>query len=138
MLRWLPSLRPYPAHDYGSWDYYDAIYAITHVVYSYNHYNLNRISPECFPAEFDCTKTNLPSAIHDNDPELLGEYVDSLRAFGFDYSYAPLRDATDYSSKRKIPTGKAGEIQLRKIRTLAITPRGPASAPFKLSSGPTF
>jgi hypothetical protein len=109
VLRWLPSLRPYPAHDYKSWDYYDAVYAITHVVYSYNHYNLSRISPGCFPAEFEYLKTNLPAAIRDHDPELLGEYVDSLRAFGLDYSHAPLREATEYLLKAQNPDGSWGD-----------------------------
>src|SRR3954468_11168419 len=52
VLRWLPVVRPYPEHKYSDWGYYDAIYALTHIIYTYNHYNLSKIDRGCFPDEF--------------------------------------------------------------------------------------
>jgi hypothetical protein len=108
-LRWLPQMRPYPPHRYNDDDYYDAFFAITHVIYTYNHYNLSRVSPECFPEEFTYLKTNLPAAIADNDPETLGEYVDSLRVFGVDYSDPHLREATEYLLSTQNSDGSWGD-----------------------------
>jgi hypothetical protein len=109
VLRWLPQMRPYPAHRYGDWDYYDAVYAITHVIYTFNHYNLYKVSPACFPEEFDYLRSNLGAAIADHDPETLGEYVDSLRAFGMDYSDVRLREATDYLLSAQNQDGSWGD-----------------------------
>jgi hypothetical protein len=109
VLQWLPQMQPYPPHRYGDWSYYDAIYAVTHVVYTFNHYNLSRISPACLPAEFEYLQSNLPAAIQDRDPETLGEYVDSLRAFGMDYSDARLREATEYLLSAQNQDGSWGD-----------------------------
>jgi hypothetical protein len=109
VLRWLPQMRPYPPHRYNAGEYYEALFAITHVVYTYNHYNLSRVMPECFPDEFAYLKANLPAAIADKDPDTLGEYVDSLRAFGLDYSDAHLREATEYLLSTQNPDGSWGD-----------------------------
>jgi len=110
VLRWLPQMRPYPPHRYNDWGYYDAIYAVTHMVYTFNHYNLSRIARGCFPAEFEYLKSNLPAAIQDRDPETLGEYVDSLRAFGMTYSDASLREAIEYLLSAQNPDGSWGDL----------------------------
>jgi hypothetical protein len=109
VLQWLPEMRPYAAHRYDDRDYYDAIYMVTHVVYTFNHYNLSRVSPACFPAEFEYLRANLRAAIQDHDPETLGEYVDSLRAFGMDYADAGLRDATEYLLSAQNQDGSWGD-----------------------------
>jgi hypothetical protein len=109
VLQWLPHVRPYAEHRYGDSSYYDSIYAITHVIYTFNHYNLFRVSPACFPDEFHYLKANLPAAIEDHDPETLGEYVDSLRAFGVDYSDSRLREATEYLLSTQNQDGSWGD-----------------------------
>jgi hypothetical protein len=109
VLQWLPQMRPYPPHRYNADEYYDAVFAITHVVYTYNHYNRSRVMPQCFPDEFAYLKANLPAAIPDKDPDTLGEYVDSLRAFGLDYSDAHLREATEYLLSTQNPDGSWGD-----------------------------
>lgn len=109
VLRWLPQMRPWPPHRHGDWTYYDGIYALTHVIYTFNHYNLSRVSPACFPEEFKYLKTNLPAAIADHDPETLGEYVDSLRAFGLDFSEASIREAAEYLLSSQNPDGSWGD-----------------------------
>ena len=91
VLRWLPLMHPYPSRTAGFDAYYDAIYTVTHVVYTYNGYNQSRIAPECFPEEFAYLEANLPGALDDHDSETLGEYMDSLQAFGLTWSDSRIR-----------------------------------------------
>ena len=60
----------------------DAIYAVTHIVYTLNDYNTYRLSPRWLPQEFAYLKANVAPACAQHDPELLGELLDSLKAFG--------------------------------------------------------
>jgi len=81
VIRWLPSMRPYPPPlDEAS--FYSAFYAITHVVYTINNYSAYAVDRECLKPEFDYLRANLPQAIKLNDPETMGEFLDTLRAFG--------------------------------------------------------
>jgi len=97
VLRWLPSMHPYPDRRTAKpQEFWDAVYNVTHVVYTYNGYNQNRVSPGCFPEEFEYLKSNLPEALRDHDPETLGEYMDSLRAFGLTYSDPLIQQGMDY------------------------------------------
>ncbi|HWB86120.1 MAG TPA: zinc-ribbon domain-containing protein [Bryobacteraceae bacterium] len=97
VLRWIPSMRPYPPPRRGnSSEYYDAVYMVTHLVYTYNDYSQKRIRPECFPEEFAYLKSNLRQAIKDKDPETMGEYLDSLRDFGLNRSDPSIRTGYDY------------------------------------------
>jgi hypothetical protein len=110
VLRWLPSMRPYPARGTVSDDdYYDAVYAVTHVVYTYNNYNINRVLPACFPQEFAYLKTNLTEAIKDHDPETLGEYMDTLQAFGLTFSDPVIQKGVDYLLSTQNPDGSWGD-----------------------------
>jgi phosphatidate cytidylyltransferase len=110
VLRWLPSMRPYPRRGTGhAWEYFDAIYAVTHVVYTYNGYNVKRISPRCFPEEFEYLKSNLPAALADKDPEILGEFLDSLRAFGLTESDPLIRQGIDQLLASQNPDGSWGD-----------------------------
>jgi hypothetical protein len=90
VLRWLPAMRPWPAADYA------ATYTITHLVYTLNSYSQFRVPPDCFPAEFAYLKATLPTAIAERDPETMGEFLDSLRAFGLGYNDSLIRAGFDY------------------------------------------
>ena len=97
VLRWLPTLRPYPARGTASsHTYYAGIYTATHVIYTYNHYSLYRVSPGCFPQEFEHLQANLRQAQADHDPETMGEYLDSLRAFGLGLEDNLVRTGFDF------------------------------------------
>ena len=110
VLRWLPSMRPYPARGTVSDDeYYDAVYSISHVVYTYNNYNQNRVSADCFPQEFAYMKANLKEAIRDRDPETLGEYMDTLQAFGMTFADPLLQTGAAYLLSQQNPDGSWGD-----------------------------
>lgn len=83
VLKWLPSMRPYPDGAEENVEILrDAVYAVTHVVYVLNDYGSYRLSPRLLPRELAFLKANVASACERKDPELLGELLDSLKAFG--------------------------------------------------------
>ena len=83
VLRWIAVMRPYPARtSVGTGVFYNVTYAITHVVYTLNDYNRYLLAPEWLPQEFSYLKANLEEEVRLNDPETLGEFLDTLRDFG--------------------------------------------------------
>lgn len=115
VLRWLPALHPYPAGSAGSNAYYDAVYTATHVVYTANSYNQSRVSRECFPQEFAYLNENLGEALAANDPETLGEYLDSLQAFGLTWSDARIRRGVEILLAAQNPDGSWGDPRANDI-----------------------
>ena len=110
VLRWLPALRPYPASDAGeNPDFYDAVYAVTHVVYTLNDYSRYRLSPRWLPREFAFMKANLRVAIGREDPEMVGEFLDVLRAFGLGDSHALVRAGVSYLLATQKEDGSWGD-----------------------------
>ena len=83
VIKWLPFMRPYPTYDNNdNADFYWAIYAVTHVVYTLNDYSEYRLSPRRLPDEYAFLKLNLRNVIEMEDAESMGELLDSLKAFG--------------------------------------------------------
>ena len=76
----LPGLRPYPQPRSRS--YRDAIYAVTHIVYTLNDYNRSRISPRRLPREFKFLEAAMTWALEQGEADTVGEIVDSMAAFG--------------------------------------------------------
>jgi hypothetical protein len=81
VLQWLPSMRPYPARAKDH-RFYSTAYSITHLIYMINNYSVYAVDRECLLPEFEYLRDNLPHVIAMNDPETLGEFLDTLRAFG--------------------------------------------------------
>jgi hypothetical protein len=97
VLRWLPAMRPYRGPGGGeNTDFYDTVYAVTHVVYTLNHYNLYELSPRWLPDEFAFLKAQVREAISAEDPEMLGEIVDSLKAFGLTEKHPLVSEGMEY------------------------------------------
>lgn len=97
ILKWLPTLRPYPTSgSHENNDFHWAIYAITHVVYTLNDYSCWRLSPRWLPLEYEFLKTNLKSSIVNEDPETLGEFLDTLKSFGLTNQHPLIRKGIDY------------------------------------------
>ncbi|WP_321471950.1 hypothetical protein [uncultured Paludibaculum sp.] len=83
VLQWLPRMRPYPGPESPRANEYEhGACAVTHLVYALNGYSLYRLRPEWLPEEFEFLKSHVRHAIASDDPELLGEYLDTLKSFG--------------------------------------------------------
>jgi hypothetical protein len=83
VTRWLPRMRPYRGYENGAnADFIPVAYAITHVVYTLNDYGAYRLKPEWLPQEYEFLRANLRHIVTANDPETMGEFLDTLKAFG--------------------------------------------------------
>lgn len=82
VFQWLPRLRSYDGHDDDL--EFDVFYAITHVIYTLNHYNERRIAGSLLPDEIAFLRRKLKAAIADEDPEMVGEALDCLKAAGYE------------------------------------------------------
>jgi len=80
VVRWLPRLRPYTGYDEDT--EFDIFYTLTHVVYTLDGYHERRITPALLPQEFQFIRRKLDEAIANDDPEMLGEGLDCLKAAG--------------------------------------------------------
>jgi hypothetical protein len=118
VLRWLPAMRPYPLsvnEDYAI--VCDAIYAVTHVVYTLNDYGTYRLSPRLLRPEFAFLKTNVEAACVRHDPETLGELLDSLKAFGLPASHPLIERGSRYLLAEQNADGSWGDPVEENIRT---------------------
>ncbi|HKQ53395.1 MAG TPA: hypothetical protein VJT74_13555 [Pyrinomonadaceae bacterium] len=116
VLKWLPTLRPYRAlpTDAGE-EFHDTVYAVTHVVYTLNDYSRYRLSPRLLPQEFEFLKANLRAAIADDDADMLGEFMDSLRAFGVTTADPLMRAGMEYYLTHQNPDGSWGAVAEKDI-----------------------
>jgi hypothetical protein len=111
-LQWLPAMRPWPVRkSKNNSDYYGGIYAITHVIYTYNGYSQFRVSRTCFPEEFEHLKANLQEAVSDKDAETMGEYLDSLRSFGLGFEENLIRVGFEYLLSTQNSDGSWGDVR---------------------------
>jgi len=109
VLKWMPAMRPYPIDADKEEVLRDAIYAVTHIVYTLNDYNTYRLSRRWLPREFAFLKANVESACTRKDPEVLGELLDSLRAFGLSASHPLIERGTKYLLAEQNEDGSWGD-----------------------------
>jgi hypothetical protein len=118
VLKWLPTMRPYPVGTDENLEFLrDAVYAVTHIVYSLNDYGTYQLSPRWLPQEFAFLKRNVAGACERKDPELLGELLDSLKAFGLRARHPLIRRGTGYLLAEQNEDGSWGEMAEENIRT---------------------
>ena len=118
VLKWLPVMRPYPAGAGQDEEVVrDAIFAATHIVYTLNDYNTYRLSPRWLPQEFAYLKASVEAACVKHDPELLGELLDSLKAFGLRASHPLIIRGTKYLLSSQNEDGSWGDPDEENIRT---------------------
>ncbi|MDT4951906.1 MAG: hypothetical protein QOJ02_44 [Acidobacteriota bacterium] len=116
VLKWLPAMRPYLGRENGdNPDFYDTLYAITHIVYTLNDYSLYRLSPRWLPHEYEFLKTNLREAIEMEDPDMMGEFLDSLKAFGLEDSHPLIRTGMEFLLSRQNEDGSWGDMNAEDI-----------------------
>jgi hypothetical protein len=118
VLKWLPAMRPYPVGTEEDVEFLrDAIYSVTHVVYTLNDYGTYRLRPVWLPWEFTFLKANVAPACERNDPEVLGELIDSLKAFGLSASDPLIMRGTNYLLTAQNEDGSWGDLNEESIRT---------------------
>ena len=110
VMKWLPTMRPYPTYveEYTP-DFYWALYAVTHVVYTLNDYSFFRLSPRCLPEEYAFLKQNLRHFIDMEDPESVGELLDTLKSFGLSENHSLISRGMDFLLSRQNPDGSWGD-----------------------------
>jgi Prenyltransferase and squalene oxidase repeat len=109
VARWAPAMRPYPNPAApGATEFRDVVYAITHLVYTLNDYNRHRLLPEWLPQEFEYLRAHLKRPLEGGDPELLGEFVDCLRAFGLPDTDPDIAAGIDYLLRTQNADGSWG------------------------------
>ncbi|MEK6286357.1 MAG: hypothetical protein AABO57_11500 [Acidobacteriota bacterium] len=110
-IRWLPEMRPYSGlKDTTADDFHSSVYAVTHVVYTLNDYGRFKLSPRWLPHEFDFLKENLQEAVALDDPEMVGEFLDTLKAFGLTDGHLLIRHGTEYLLSHQNLDGSWGNV----------------------------
>jgi hypothetical protein len=118
VLKWLPTMRPYPADADGDLETLrEAIYAVTHTVYTLNDYSTYRLSPHVLPREYAFLQANVAGACERKDPEVLGELLDSLKAFSLRASHPLITRGTSYLLATQNEDGSWGDPDEENIRT---------------------
>lgn len=115
VLRWLPTLRPYRSDDRKRDEFYDTVYALTHVVYTLNDYSLYKLDPRLLPQEFKFLRDNMTVAVRQKDADMLGEFMDTLRAFGLTTDDPLMRKGMEYLLARQNRDGSWGNTRERDI-----------------------
>jgi len=115
VIKWLPKMRPYPEYDEDDPDFYWAIYAVTHIVYTLNDYSCYRLSPAWLPQEYEFLKKNLTRAIVMEDPETMGEFLDSLKSFGLDEDHPLVIEGTRFLITQQNADGSWGELDAEDV-----------------------
>ena len=80
LLSQASGLCPYPAA--GTRRHYQAVYAVTHIVYVLNDYGEARLSPRALPRERAFLAASLQPALDRREPDTVAEIVESLLALG--------------------------------------------------------
>ena len=113
VLKWLPKMKPYPVFRNRSKneneELFDALYAVTHLIYTLNDYNTRKLHPRCLPDEFAFLKANVQICCQQKNVELLGELLDSLKAFGLSPKSSLLKQGTEYLLTNQNKDGSWGD-----------------------------
>jgi hypothetical protein len=115
VLRWITVMRPYVPKNRAEAS--DITYAITHVVYTLNDYGKYRLSRKWLPQEFEYLKANMTEAADKNDSETLGEFMDTLRAFGMTSNDKLIRLGMAYQLSHQNPDGSWGNLKSKDAYT---------------------
>jgi hypothetical protein len=97
VLQWLPAMRPYvdPMGSVST-NVADVAYAVTHVVYTLCDYGRYGLSASWLPWEYAFLRSHVDVALSIDDPDVVGELTDSLRAFGVGDRDPQVQQAFEY------------------------------------------
>lgn len=112
VLRWIGAIRPYPRHPRDFTRYHEALYCITHVVYTLNDYGRYRLAREWLAEEFDFLTRALRVALEIGDPDMVGECLDSLMAFRIDERDEGFRAGIEFLLDAQHADGSFGDLEL--------------------------
>lgn len=116
VIKWLHEMRPYRGREGdANVDFYHAVYAVTHVVYTLNDYSTYNLPRELLAQEFEFLSANLAEAISLGDAEMVGEFLDSLMAFGVDENHTQVREGRQYLLSQQNPDGSWGDANAEDI-----------------------
>lgn len=116
VIKWVPAMRPYPAYgDANNQHFYWALYAVTHIVYTLNDYSVYQLSPRCLPEEYAFLKVNLQHFIAMDDPESVGELLDTMKAFGLSEAHPLIRKGLEFLLAEQNPDGSWGNLEAENI-----------------------
>lgn len=111
VTQWLPRMRPYRGFENGeNKAFEDIAYAVTHVVYTMNAYSTYRLRPEWLPDEFEFLKSNMTGSFANQDPELMGEFLDTLKSFGLTEADELIQYGIEYLLSQQNPDGSWGNV----------------------------
>jgi len=114
VIKWLPAMRPYRgSEDERNPEFYDTVYAVTHIIYTLNDYSIYRLMRGWLPQEFAFLKMNLSEAIKMEDPEMVGELLDSLKGFGLKETHPLIQRGVDYLMSCQNPDGSWGDMKAK-------------------------
>jgi hypothetical protein len=112
VLKWLPVMRPYRGRERDrNPDFFHAVYAVTHLVYTLNDYGVYQLSPRWLPYEYEFLTSSLKDAIALDDPDMVGEFLDSLMAFGLNHRQPLMRSGVDYLLSQQNEDGSWGDTE---------------------------
>jgi hypothetical protein len=116
VTRLLPRMRPYRGYESVSKeDFIGTVYAVTHIVYTFNDYNAYRLRPEWLREEYEFLRTNLRHMIALNDPETMGEFLDTLKSFGLTQNDPLIRAGMEFILSRQDADGSWGDASDRDV-----------------------
>lgn len=110
VVKLIPLMRPYREPN-GKDDagFYNIVYAITHIVYTLNDYGLYQLDPAWIPQEFEFLKTHLRQYIEENDPETIGEFLDTLKSLGLTEQDQLIQHGEEFLLSRQNADGSWGD-----------------------------
>ena len=116
IIRWLPVLRPYPIRKKKTeLEFADTVYALSHLVYTLNDYGRYQLSPRWLPQEYEFLKDNLGEAIALDDPDMMGEFLDSLMALGLTDNHPQIRKGMSFLLEKQNEDGSWGDVEAEDI-----------------------
>lgn len=109
VIRWISVMRPYRGPENNP-EFYETVYAVTHVVYTLNDYSRYRVSPQSLPDEFAYLKETMHAFMAERDSETVGEYLDTLRSFGMTEADPLIQSGMSFLLSTQNPDGSWGDM----------------------------